>query len=49
VIELVYAEKRRAQELDLFWREASELKLRCCGTMRDCPLRQDDGGNGANV
>lgn len=37
---LAFLERRRRAALDTFWNELKSTKAQCCGTMRDCPLRQ---------
>lgn len=39
VANLVIAERERRKENDLFWERARKQGKKCCGTLRNCPLR----------
>ncbi|MGN6424294.1 MAG: E2 domain-associated cysteine-rich protein [Asticcacaulis sp.] len=36
---LVLLERKRRLALEKFWTGIKQNKVRCCGTMRDCPLK----------
>ena len=38
VTSLVLAERERRKELDRYWQALQRRGVKCCGTMRDCPL-----------
>lgn len=40
IARLAYHERKRRDELASFWKEEIRAGTLCCGTMRDCPLRQ---------
>jgi len=40
VAKLVRAERKRLKAIDDFWKEVRKQGWKCCGTMRDCPLKK---------